>query len=1352
MTAVLLPGAALRAPLTPTLVLLSILVLLMASRSYSQPTYPIHFNIPMTTYGPTFTHPAMVAYLNSTYYNSALPALNSSWPVIKMAGVVTQQGQYNTYAALFPQIYSFMVDMVNAKGGVSVDGVPHLISITWASDDSSMWVLEYLYTQWMNDPSYTLFLLPVQDAQLVALNSVIVNSNRTFFNFLASDKADFTAHYPYIWTLLTTRDQIPAQVMAQLNLRAQQYHNDLNNQLVQPSYAGETTSQWGIQTVCLYTHNDAIQNLTAAGVRHWVNVTNQARLAAGATHSDLIMIVQDVFWNIDPTAVQQDLYTSTFNLCPDHTDVLMVCGQTSLADATAIGAALAATQLRPKAAFSSDTLPSYSSTNPQLANQWPGWISYGSYPSQPATLPSPTFSTLTQFKRDWSTYFNASISSLSNTIQLYPSALDIIKGVLTTTATTSAMDMRSAFLGLRGNTYIRTVQFNNLTGTNDGSLTTVGQLAQQAGLVAYTNISQIIYPYNWPWSLLQVGDALNMTQNSTNVIIGWVLVMLGCWVAQIIVEQAVFVRRRGGWYKLWLGLVATSLGGAGVWCSQWTMSSAINLTKPSDGTSLPISFSFDVAILALLPALILTWCGLMVLMRDVEDNSSEVVNAKHSAAHAARQINKEQRAEKRKRAALSNKAHFFHLKDCMSRNVLLGALLIAIAVSVTRVSLWYNWSVQASVVSSAAGWIVTVIVNVLLLLPALLMYFHALKWRTAAVFMLAGAVMIDWQVHVYTMTFKYALNVLVTPTALYTLLLSSTAVQLITGIITAVTCFGFIGLQFSRMQLSRNGLSVLVASLENVINKQKAALRDEQQSLFYAYIQSDELVRIIEAINIVRPIPKEYAWALASCSNTSTFRQQMEQAASSHFAPASTLTSPLLSSERLIPSVPHHVSITGSPVLSSTTTRGSALSIGSGAAVTAGKSSAIIALIQPKSDSVDDDGPSNDDQDNSSPAAAGGRLASPTVSLLSSANTSSVAVSVSGSTSRQGWMEDGSNAVVDESGQPPRRRSIAPSSRATPQVGLVSATSPTGLRRSISGAEPAGLGSAKTSAAEKGEEPEPSKTSESINSLSVSAQVSHVDHRSRCKQFELDLVTLLNQQAQHATVAALEQPHLADGARLSVSVTSINGKGKGPSAEDLEFTMGAAAKSKPTLVELLSHPVCVEVLKDELSRIHSVENLVFYLHAVRYRQLQNAKARRVVGQQLYDTFIAENAEQQINISTRQRDTIQAQLKKRGDDAATPQLFREAEREVALLMETNIMKTFSGTSAYRVCALVLSDIDINKATGKWAEQKRGVQSDDGWGDNRMSLLASKHSSQGSRKLEAELSAAPSSITKSSVQQT
>ena len=985
----------------------------------------------------------------------------------------------------------------------------------------------------------------------------------------------------------------------------------------------------------------------------------------GATEAELIVVEQDVFWNIASTAVDQDLYTSTINLCPDHVDVLIVCGQTTNADAVAVGAALAATELRPKAAFTSSLLPTYDPTNATLARLWTGWTTLIAFSAKPATLPAATFHTVTQFKRDWARYFNVSVSSIGSLVLSYPSMFEIFKAALFTARSLSSEDLREAFLALSGtNSYAREVQLDPLTGVNDGSVTWISQLNRTAGSVIALNVSQLIYHYDWPWSLLQVGHALSMSQSSTNIIVGWVLVMLGCWVAQIILEQAVFVRRRGGWYQLWLGLVATSLGGAGVWCSQWTMSSALTLTKPTDGSPLPISFSFDVAILAVLPALLLTWCGLMVLMRDVENNSSEVAHAKHSAAHVARQINKEQRAEKRKRAALSNRAHFFHLKDSLSRNVLAGATLIAMAICVSRVTLWYNWSVQASIVSSAVGWIVSAAVSLLLVLPALLMYFHALKWRTAAVFMLSGAVMIDWQVHMYTITFKYAASVLVTPVALYNVLLSSTGVQLITGIIAALTCFGFIGLQFSRMQLSRNGLSVLVASLENVINNQKTALQHEQHQASYLRVQADELVRIVEAINIVRPIPKEYAWALANCSNASTFLQLHEHAKTAGHA----MSAIAAASHSVANSVAH------------SNNRG---------------------LTRRQSNT---------------PASAVEAYA-----MIAPARQNDKTLGWTDSQTRKAGVDSSRDPMAD----------VNDDDQVDNRASIVSHSHRPSLRTSQAQSHGRALLAAQDTAAVEGQSVlkedaanEPSVNSESVASLTAVGHSAQVDHHSQRKQMEADLVALLTEQAKHAANSAMEQVRANDGILSSVSTTSINGRGCGPSTEELEFTMVTATKSKPTLAELLSHPVCVELLKDELERIHSVENLVFYLHVVRYRQLDAARARRMVATLIFNTFIAENAEQQINISTRQRDAIQAQLKKRGDDVATPQLFCEAEREVAMLMETNVMKTFTATPSYRLCSLVLAAIDLDKATGKWgAAQQPKRASGDGWSDGMVSLLGS-----------------------------
>ena len=1298
---------------------------------------PVNYSLPTYTFGPAFSNPTAIARLNSTYYGGTLQPVNLSWPVIRMAGVITLNGADNTYGAAMKQAYQFSVDLINAKGGVTVNNTPHTISVTWASDDSSLSLLLYLYGQWLSDPTYTLYLAPTQDDQFEALLPLMRQSNATFFNLFAVSPDHFLVDpYPYVYTLLQMRNIIPQYGIDQLNTRIQQYYNDTIHGLVTLPHNDAMPNRFGLSTVCMYTHTDSQLLLERRGIWEWINATNIARAMAGASADELIVVVQDVIWSTPSNEVDGNLYRATINSCPDRTDALLVFGETTAADAQAVSAALASTMLRPKAAWTASNMVGFDATNATMVEQWTNWITFATPQPLPSNLPSQTFQNITELQSVFMIYWQTTIlpSSLQ---QLFPGCFEVIRAALNTTISLSSIDLRTAFLALNGRTYIRGVRFDPITGVNMGSNSPIGQVDSKLGVVYAANASNLLYPAEWPWRRTDVGDALDMSQTPTPAIIGWVLVMLGCWVAQIIVEQAVFVRRRGGWYKVWLGLVATSLGGAGVWCSQWTMSSAISLARPSDGATLPMSYSLDIAVLAVLPALILTWCGLYLLMRDIDPIMEENRRSQGTAA-AARQQNQEQQAEKRKRAALSHAAHLQHLKDSMSRNVVAGALLVAIAINVTRVTLWYNWSVQATVVSAAAGWVVSAIVAVVLVVPALLMYFHALRWRTVAVFMLAGAVMVDWQVHVYTATFEYASQVLRSPAALYTMLLSSTAVSLITGIITAVTCFGFIGLQFSRMQLSRNGLSVLVASLESVINRQKAALAEEQQNSAYRALQADELVRMLEAINIVRPVPKEYAWALASQANTSTFLRSFEQATaaaaasgailghttgtgSGNHSPAK-LDSPLMAGRLL-----------GSPSDNfSSTSRTSAIN----RPIAKAKAEAIIALSQ-----HDNTGAILSEDDT---AAAAFKHHSARRSSLSSSNGTSttgaahlslpsstvVGSAVSGSGSRAGWSVLSPKQEGEESGGSgsgsgtgggqwattrSHRSSVnsVKSSHATPGTGALSpsAKSHTTVSLHVNIAD-------KDRVDKADKDSEPSKHSNSLNLPSGVTGNTSVDHTSRCRQYETDLLALLHQQAQQATIAALEHPHVTkEGGRRSITQP----------ADDSEFALPSSAKP-PTLYELLSHPVCVELVKDELTRIHSVENLVFYLHAVRYRQLQNNRARRSIAQQLYDTFIVEGALQQINISTRQRDAIAAQLKRKSDDGCTHTLFREAEREVGVLMETNMMKTFMGSSAYRVCVAALRGLDMGKASGKWAEQQKSTAVDEG----REVTVTDFASSQGSRR--------------------
>jgi hypothetical protein len=112
-------------------------------------------------------------------------------------------------------------------------------------------------------------------------------------------------------------------------------------------------------------------------------------------------------------------------------------------------------------------------------------------------------------------------------------------------------------------------------------------------------------------------------------------------------------------------------------------------------------------------------------------------------------------------------------------------------------------------------------------------------------------------------TFAYTGANSALPADLLTATVSQTVVELVAGVIAAVICFVFVGLQFSRMQLSRNGLTVLVASLESVINKQKDSLKAETETNAVLRNQMTLLCKMMEHININTPTRTEYAFAMS---------------------------------------------------------------------------------------------------------------------------------------------------------------------------------------------------------------------------------------------------------------------------------------------------------------------------------------------------------------------------------------------------------------------------------------------------------------------------------------------------------
>ena len=1252
------------------------------------------FSIPFKTWGPLPINATQVQLVNASVYNNSLPPVNYSLPVLRLAGVITQTGAYTSNTALAQQIYPFMVDMINMRGGVKLNNQSYLLSLTTASDDSSPNYLQLLYSTWLSDPTISLFLSPTTDDQYKILLPMMQATNRTWINMLDADPANFypTNYYPYSWLTNQMKSQGPIPTIASIDQRAQLFYQQVAAGHVTPPHNSHLSS-YGLTSMCMYTHNDSAQVQSCQGIRSWIATTNAERSAAGATASDLVSIVTDVFWGLSAISVDQDLYTTTLNHCPDNVDLLVICGEATTADQAAVSAALQATQLRPKAAYSTSTLPGFDATNATMLAQWNGWITHGSPASIPATLPQPTFTTKAQFTKAWQSYYSSS-AAITTQQALYPMSFEMLKAALYRTASLSSDDLRAAYLSLNGSTYIRRVLLNPLTGTNDGAIPIAQQIQGAAGAQLVSATYPLVYPNPWPWSRVEVGDPLKSSQSLTTIVVSVVMAVLGCWVGQIIVEQAVYVRRRGGLYPLWLLLVAVAVGGGGVWCSQFNMASAVSISIPVTGVVLPLQWSLWVAVLAWFPAVLITWCGLMACMQKVE---------------ASRHAKKEAEEERKKKAALSNVAHFHHLRGKMSWRVAVGGVCVMAAMWLSRVTLWADWSVQATFVGSSEAWVISAVLGVTLVCPAVLMYFYALRWRVTAVFMLSTALVVDWQVHLTMGEFVYQQSVLGAPSALYTVLLSSTAVSVITGIVCAITCFGFVGLQFSRMQLSRNSLSVLVASLESVINKLKTRQTALQQEVTRQRAQADALVKLIECINIVRPIAKEYSFALAMSANMATFTALHDQSTASMLLPSA--SSPLVvhTREALSPS----------------------LSIPSSAAIPASVSRQVLSRHFSSSQ------PS---------AAAVANIAQRALSRQSTGENA------------QGELSAGANGRGDEG------RDESPTAPPVTSPFLKCRVAWNGIERQTSDAQSASpVESPPPSHPTKGGDgrgqPEYS-SSHSRPDLPSSDNPQAMDHAALTRDFQAQLSSLLAEQSSRRAsspppgVSSCNGRTPAPDGEFSLSFPSIgrsSGLMKGGRLASSSTTKDSAGDVGPvgvgwhipSLMQLLHHPVCVEVLKDELERIHSVENIIFFLHALRYRKLlTSVKTRRAVATQLFETFIAEDSPQQINLSTRQRDAVASALRKNRDDTCTPQLFQEAEREVVLLMETNVMKQFTGTAQHRLCVWLYHAVDMGVVLGL----SEGGSGDEAMGKNGLIDAVSSNEVMSGQSLK-ELSQGKSSATRS-----
>ena len=1190
------------------------------------------------------------------------------------------------------------------------------------------------------------------------------------------------AGYPFYFNnVLPAESQVQA-TMSLLNDRAIQFYYD--QEAMQPykdQWSELPRSPYGITSIAILYTEYSFGITACQGVADWVNATNMQR-----NGSDEIQVLANSQIVVVDAVVSADSFTPQFQSLPPYDlDLLVVCGAPAQSSGAILG--LSASQVRPKsfAYISDDMQPD--TADPTVAAGLAGVYIFGfrtPAESLPTTLPGTMFPNRTVVEEMYSAYAGQDSSLVVlRTLAAWETMISCVTQSYYSYTPLDPDSLWFSYIYNKGRNFLNDVDFtgndvSSQLNTGFNNLLVTRQYGANGTLpVMLTSASLAAYPTDWPWYRVLTGDLLVRQLSAPNVLIGCVFVILGAWVAVIIIEQAVFERRRGGWYQPWLFMVAFMLSGAGSGCSVWMQLAGVSLYKANElSTSLSISYSLAVALLSLLIGSMCSWAAFMLAIRDVEDDSDR--HKYRSSTAQMRLQHKERKAAQQKLAALSHKAHALQLVDAITWRVIVSGLLLAASIALQRYCLM--WTVEATAIWHIQwqAWVILTFTQSLLLPTCILLYMHALRWRMAGVLLFAASVIIDLHITIsYTDYYladsvQYGSSTWSLPTSIS---VSELAVDLITGVTAATTCFIFVSLQFSRMQLSRNGLALLVANLEHINKTLKGQLGRSHAVSEQIQQQADALVCVIETINLCRPLPQEYAFAMALYSNTSTFRQQLAPLleGTAHLTGADDEPTTLKATDN------------GTPKLASERV----LSPGAvgGSSPNTGNARTRSVLLSPSSNS-------NSRAETSSPTDRRSEAAGSIIQLqpssragLVAAATRQTSISVEGpepasAVTTQALEDEAEEALSNGLAMQDAHRNdliardveaidpppgpAAPVMPSAP-VGELDPVSHSGDgqdgRESSSISAHHGKGASGHNGANSLELSTVSVGSFSTTSLLGQATYKF-DHSKRCKEYEVAMHKQILAQTQHAiasraqqdvqlgqakkttswseseqsTVFSLGQPlsglipskrnvnstasvtggstksPVLDGRTLALSVAASTVRSESSSSvanrSNLFPNLSSALPNTvsvdnsnndewplPSLAEMLLHPVCVELLKDALSHIHSEENLVFYLHVTRYRRLGNGKLRTVLANEIYGVFICEGAPQQININTRQRERIAAVIRKQPSEFPAS-LFVDAEREVRLLMETNLMKTFKGSDKHRLCAWLMAAVPLTCAAG------------------------------------------------------
>ena len=398
-------------------------------------------------------------------------------------------------------------------------------------------------------------------------------------------------------------------------------------------------------------------------------------------------------------------------------------------------------------------------------------------------------------------------------------------------------------------------------------------------------------------SLLQDGASQGGSglsgRGSAALVLAAAVTIIGCVVALMSVERAVheLKSRRDPRWLLWLVLAAAALGGGGFWAALLAEYSALSVPCASCIAPIELRFSLQVALLALLPALLPVFLGLLLLTvtwrpaglgRVASISGASTTTRPSNASHtgttgvSSKLSKASRRSESAGIAVVVDRSASGVFGSVVRRlgyvaadlsltarvvlanlnwSVLLASALVTLSLVLTRAVLLFAVTGDVELTPSAAASALSSLLVWALTIPALSIFFYALRYRLLGVVLMSAAVVIDYQIHVAAVDVTFAPSMLSSraSSALYATLMPSTVLVAIGGAVGAAASLLLLALQHSRMRFKQRRLARTVATTQSKLTtaQKETIAAANRQAKTLALCR--ELLRVVDAIHTARP-------------------------------------------------------------------------------------------------------------------------------------------------------------------------------------------------------------------------------------------------------------------------------------------------------------------------------------------------------------------------------------------------------------------------------------------------------------------------------------------------------------------